>query len=147
MEPNQQQNQEDYTELQENLDEIDPGVLNTPAREPKRIDKLMPNVRPDTFFHFNKPGKVEPQQDVVLDLGGSKKQLNTQGEELGASTKYLEDVFGDDLGGAKEINTNAIFIGFLVFVGLFFFILFNIKKAEQITKLEKELERMKGQSL
>ena len=146
MDSNAQQNQEDYTELQENIDKIDPGVLNTPAKEPKRVDQLIPNIRPDTFFHFNKPGKLEPQQDVVLDLGGTKTQLDTKGEELGTSTRYLEKVFGDDLGDTNEINTNAIFSGFLVFGGLFFFILFNVKKSEQIMKLEKELEKIKSQN-
>lgn len=145
MDTQQQQNQDDYSQLQQNVDQIDPKVLNTPAKEPKKMNDLLKDQRDDAFVQFNQPGNLQPKQDVVLDLGGKPTQLNTQSDTLGTSTNYLKKVFGEDINNGGGLNPNFIIIGILIFIGLFFFILFNIKKSDQISRLESELKKLQQQ--
>ncbi len=147
MDTNQNQNEGDYEALQENMDSINPAILNTPAEEPKNIRDLLPDVDPDTFIEFNKPGRITPDTDVVLDLGGEKSKIDTSSEKLGTESKYLEKIFGEDFGVEEAFNSSAVILVMVIVVVIFFFIMFSLKRAEQINHLEKEVDKLKKKNL
>ena len=144
MDTYQEQNEEEYEALQENLEGINPAILNTPAEEPTNIQELLPKVSPDTFVQFNKPGQIKPDQDVVLDLGGKQTQLDSSSGALRTESKYLEKIFGEDFNVEESFNSSAVVLFFVVVTVLFFFVMFGIKRSEQIGYLEKEIEKLKS---
>ena len=147
MDTNQNQEQEDYESLKE-VETIDERILNTPAEEQERLTPdINENQQMDTFMKFNQTPQVTTDEGIVLDLGGQKSKIDNEDLTEGASTKLLRSITGNELHADEFIKPGAFIIILLISIGLFGFLLVNFKRSEEISKLQKEIDKLKKFSL
>ena len=140
------QNQEEYESL-ENVEEINEGILNTPAEEKKsNIPVIDGGQQIDTFMKFNKLPDVRTDEGIVLDLGGEKAVID-EGDFTNESGNYLfNKITGQGLEADGLVNPGAFFIIFLVAIATFGFLLMNFKRSEEMGKLQEEINKIKNKT-
>jgi len=143
MDTSQNENPEEYESL-ENVSEIDERVLNTPAVEKKiTIPEIDDSQQIETFMRFNRTPQVQTEGGIVLDLAGEKAEIKEEDFSAETSTKLLRSITGGGLEADEFVNPGAFLIIIIVAAALFGFLLMNFKRSEEITKMQKEINKLK----
>jgi len=143
MDTNQEQNQEDYESL-ENVEVIDERVLNTPAEERKTIiPQIDEGQQLETFMRFNRTPQVKTEGGIILDLAGEKAEIEEEDLTSETNTKLLRKITGEELTADELVNPGAFIIIIMVALGLFGFLFVNLKRSEEISKLQSEINKLK----
>ncbi len=147
MENSQNQDQTEVQEL-EPVEGIDERVLNTPAEDQKvTIPQIDEGQQINTFMQFNKTPQVQPGQGIVLDLAGEKAEIKEEDIQGETDTKLLRKMTGQELSGDEAANPGAFIIIIFVAILLFGFLVLNMKRSEEIGKLQQEIEKLKKFSI
>jgi len=146
MDTNQEQNQEDFESL-ENVESIDERVLNTPAEERKTtIPKIDEGQQLETFMRFNRTPQVETEGGIILDLAGEKTEIEEEDFTAETNTKLLRKITGEQLTTDELVNPGAFLIIIMVTLGLFGFLFVNLRRSEEITNLQREIDKLKNRT-
>ncbi len=141
-----EQNQPEFDNL-EKVEQINEGVLNTPAKEPKITQPVIDQDQQlKTFMQFNKLPQVKTDQGIVLDLAGEKAAVNEGQISKETTTNLFGKITGNDLQVDEPSSGNALFIIVLISVGLFAFLLMNFKRTEEMGKLQEEINKLKNKT-
>jgi len=140
------QNQDEYDSL-ENVEEINEGILNTPAEEKEnKLPVIDGGQQMDTFMKFNRLPDVKTDEGIVLDLGGEKAAID-EGDFTSESGNHLfNKITGQGLEADGLVNPSAFFIIFLVAAATFGFLLINFKRSEEMGKLQEEINKIKNKT-
>ena len=135
----------DIQPIDESVGQIDPSVLNTPAKEPEKSEIKVPTEKStETFFEINKPQTRQPKDGLILDLDGKQTPVGEPEGDLDTRFESIQDLLGESFEEeGTEISPNAFLLIGAILIGLIVFIVFNLKKSEHIFKLEKEVENLK----
>lgn len=142
----QTQNQEEFQDL-EKVEGIDERVLNTPAEEQKTtIPNIDEGQQIDTFMQFNKTPQVQTDEGIVLDLAGEEAEIEEEDLSSETDTKLLRKITGAQLPADEMVKPGAFLIIIIVALALFGFLVMNLKRNEEITKLQSEIDKLKNRA-
>lgn len=125
---------------------ITDDILNTSPKEPENVFEKLPSSRErETFVELNKPASQNPDEDLVLDLGGKEVEVENDGPGLDQDIKTVQEILAEDQPITDEplIDSGTIFlISILVFV-IFIVLVIAQKSSANMYQLQKELEELK----
>jgi len=146
MDTQQTQNQEEFEDL-ESIENIDERILNTPAEEEEiRRPTINEDQQLETFLQFNRTPEVKTDEGIVLDLAGEKSEIKTEDITEENSSNLLRKITGQELQADELVNPGAILIIIMVAITLFGFLLMNFKRSEEIMKMQREIDKLKGRT-